>query len=274
MEEELKSAQTTASEQASVAETGKDADPGRTAAEVNDTEFTDTENGGNDQPAAEPEKKPEQTAETNAQNARRRREAERQAAIDAAKDEARQAAILEALDHKNPYTGEPMTDKTDIDEYLAMKEIAKNGGDPVGDYSKYLKQKERDKAKEAEKKKADESWFIKDREEFTNTHPGVNVDQLSKDKRFLLFAEGKIGNKPLSEIYDGYLQFTGEAEKAAQAKAAQTLANKKASPGSLATSGESDNGFFTKEQVQSMTPAEVHKNFDKIRKSMERWKNE
>ena len=54
--------------------------------------------------------------------------------------------------------------------------------------------------------------------------------------------------------------------------AKQMLANQKASPGSLSSTNPTDSGYFTKEQVQKMTQAEVHENYDKIRASMRKWK--
>ena len=54
--------------------------------------------------------------------------------------------------------------------------------------------------------------------------------------------------------------------------AAQKLANKNASPGSLHNINPAESDFFTADQVRAMSPEEVHKNYDKIRKSMEKWK--
>ena len=77
--------------------------------------------------------------------------------------------------------------------------------------------------------------------------------------------------KPLKSIYEGFLRFNANAEKYAKASAAQALANSKASPGALSTSGSSEEGFFTREQVKAMSQAEVSRNYEKIRKSMPRW---
>ena len=101
---------------------------------VNDASFEDSQ--------SEAEEKPKQTQEQNSENTRRRREAERQKEL----KQAREQAIIETLGGVNPFTNEPMTDSIDVEEYLAMKEISKNGGDPLNDYSKFTK----NKLKEAE----------------------------------------------------------------------------------------------------------------------------
>ena len=85
----------------------------------------------------------------NRENARRRREGEQRRAqeLQRERQEAREAAILEILDGQNPYTGEPMKDSRDIEEYLIMKEIDRQGGDPERDFAKFQKAKEREREK-------------------------------------------------------------------------------------------------------------------------------
>ena len=48
--------------------------------------------------------------------------------------------------------------------------------------------------------KAKEDWA-----DFALKHPDVELDDLMKDERFLDYADGKIGRKPLAQIYDNYL---------------------------------------------------------------------
>jgi hypothetical protein len=50
------------------------------------------------------------------------------------------------------------------------------------------------------------------------------------------------------------------------------LANQKATPGALSSPKSSDNSYFTREQVKGMSKEEIHKNYDKIRASMTKWK--
>ncbi len=234
---------------------------------VSEFEFTDT-------PAAEGEKHPkqegraEQTREQNSENARRRREAERQQELQAAREQ----AIIEALNGKNPYTGDEMKDSADVKEYLSMKEIEKAGGDPLADFSKFQKEKDRKAAEEAAKRETEAEWYRSDREAFVAKHPEVDLNALLSNADFNTFAKGKVGNLPLSEIYEDFIGIVqGYAEKSKKI-AAQIVANRKASPGPLSTPNGEKGSFFTREQVKAMTPEEVHKNYDKIRESMTKWK--
>lgn len=66
-------------------------------------------------------------------------------------------------------------------------------------------------------------------------HPEVDINTLIQDKQFQTFASGKVGTLPLSEIYEGYAELVAEFEKKSKQKAAQILANRKASPGALSS---------------------------------------
>lgn len=239
----------------------------------NDVAFEESSGEGKENKPIEPKDEPKaQTKEQNSENARRRREAERQAELKRVEAETREKAIIEVLNGKNPFTNEPMKDRADVEEYLLMKEIEKNGGDPVSDFSKYQKEKERKKAEVAAKETEEKEWYEKDLQNFSAKHPEVNIQNLISDEQFQKFASGKVGEQPLSEIYDDFISFVGEYEKKAKKTAEQALANKKASPGALSSTNPSDSGYYTREQVQAMTKEEVHKNYDKIRASMTKWK--
>lgn len=235
---------------------------------VNEAEFTDTppEEGGGQPP--KPEEKQVQSRAQNSENARRRREAERQQEIKAV----REKAIIETLNGKNPYTGEEMKDSADVEEYLTMKEIEKGGGDPLADFSKFQKRRERERAAQAAESEQQAEWFRKDREDFSAKYPDVNVEKLIQNEQFQLFAGGKVGNLPLAEIYEGFLKVGIEYEKKAKQMARQMLANKKASPGALSSPNTPDSTFYTKEQVQKMSEKEISQNYDAIRASMKKWK--
>ena len=267
MPEEIKTAQTTVD-----TEVDSHADVDTTKDDVNDVEFTDTPGEPQGGTIATKETGTTQTKEQNSENARRRREAERQAELERAKAAVREQTIIETLGGKNPYTNEEMKDHADVEEYLAMREIAKNGGDPLSDYSKFQKQKERERVEQADKAAKEKEWYRKDQEDFATKHPEVNLQALIQDPQFQKFASGKVGVLPLSEIYEGFIEVVTEYEKKAKAMAKQMLANQKASPGSLSSTNPTDSGYFTKEQVQKMTQAEVHENYDKIRASMRKWK--
>lgn len=232
---------------------------------VNDVEFTDTKEA-EETPKAKEEVKPQQD---NSENARRRREAERQAEL----KKARYDAIKEAVDGVNPFTNQPIEDDIDVEEYLAMKEIKKQGGDPLTDYSKYHKDKQKEEAKIAEQKLKDEEWIQNDYKDFKSKHPEVNLEKLALDTAFMQFAEELVGKKPMAEIYDSYQDLVSKIRKEENNAAARQVANAKATPGSL-TSSETDssNDFYSVEQVKKMSQEEVHKNYDKIMASMKKWK--
>ncbi|MBR2070404.1 MAG: hypothetical protein IJ981_03155 [Clostridia bacterium] len=170
--------------------------------------------------------------ESNAKFAAERRAKERKEA----EEKAYRRGIIDSLGGKNPYTNEPIEDDADVEEFLTMREIEKKGGDPTYDYAKYVKEKAREKAKETAKAQEEASkkeWFSNDLAAFIDKHPDVDVDKLIEDKAFQAFAEGKVGNKPLADIYDRYCAIFGNVEKKAQEKANKMFAKAKASPGSL-----------------------------------------
>lgn len=203
----------------------------------------------------------------NAEYARRRREAERQKEL----KDTREKAIIEALGGINPYTGEEMKDSHDVEEFLVMQEIKKNGGDPVADFAKNRKERERKNAETQAEQERQAEWYRNDKAEFATAYPDVDLEELIGNEAFQDYADGKVGVRSLKSIYEGFLRISSDARKEAQASAAQALANSKASPGSLSTSGSSEDGYFTREQVKAMSQAEVSRNYEKIKKSMKRW---
>lgn len=262
-------------------------------AEAEEQDFTDDEeeDGGagadeededsEDEEGEKPKGKKPQTSKENAENARRRREQEQAQRIEAASRKARVDAIIDALDGKNPYTGEPMKDAHDVTVYETMKRIEKNGGDPVKDFARVSA----DDARKAEATRtqadADSKWYADDLAAFRKAYPRVDVQKLVADPDFGEFAEAQVMAKvPLAKIYGGYeklrAKFRKEADQKAEAAkdgAARALANARAGVGSKAGSADNLGGaFFTPEEVNRMTPAEVEKNREAIRKSMSRWK--
>lgn len=221
----------------------------------------------------------------NAEAARRRREAERRQEAERAREleKVRLDTILDTLDRVNPYTHEPMKDETDVAEYLEMREIARRGGDPVGEYAKYHKAMERERTeaakKEAEKNEARQR-IAENRARFAADYPDVDIGTLFSDKAFLEHAGERLNTVPLSELYGEYRRAGEEAERIqneriearARELAAQMVANAKASPGSAVGAPAAQNGYFTREQVKAMSQREVHENYDKIKESMKHWK--
>ena len=264
-------AQTSGQESAALGKNNAGAE--KNMGEVSDTTFTDSDAGAGNAAAdkggkdAAPKSKG-QDRQTNAKFAEKRREAERAREI----EDARKKAIIEALDGKNPYTGRPMQDGDDVAEFLAMREIEKKGGDPVTDFSEHQKAKAREERRVQEEREQEEAWFKNDRAAFSEKYPDVSLDELIADEDFADYADGKVGKKPLAEIYEGFLRQSARFEERARTRAAQAVANREASPGALGTAGSSDTGFYTKEQVLAMSQEEVSKNLKKINESMKHWK--
>ncbi len=236
-------------------------------ADTPDTSEPNTEDkkGKEDKPA---EKKDLGRNERNAEDARRRREAEKAAEIKKAKSE----AIIETLNGINPYTNEKMEDEADVEEYLTMKEIEKSGKDPVEHYSRFVKEKAKEKQKIEQEAGKQEEWFDKDKTDFQAKHPDIKLDDLVNDTMFSAFAGGKVGKFPLEKIYADYQQFEKLSEERAKTKAAQILANTAATPGKLSSKDTDSSNYFTREQVKDMSKEEVHKNYEKILASQTRWK--
>ncbi len=227
------------------------------------------EGEGNAQKEGAGETAPKQDKAKNAEMARKRRERE----LEEARRQARFEGIKSVL-KENPYTKKPIEDDADIEEYLLMQEIAKDGKDPVADYSEYAKKRAREKASSQARKEAVNDKVTKDLEEFATVHPGVNVNDVLQDKMFMSFADGKLGKKSLADVYREYLPLK-EAMTAARREAEKDVHAKSvaaAAVGSVTNSSAPPEGeFFTKEQVQKMSRKEIHDNYEKIRKSQARW---
>lgn len=232
------------------------------------------------EPSTDPKEETEQSAGERAINAIKRREAERREEL----QRVREQTIIETLGGINPYTGEEMKDSADVSQYLTMREIKSRGGDPVGEYAKYHTILEREKAQkeaEEEQKRTDEAErkaaHDRDVSAFREKYPDVSMQSMMNNADFMAFAKGRVGKDgSIYAVYDAYA--TAKAaedariEQRAREMAAQMQANAKASPGTAVGEASGDPEYFTREQVQAMTQAQVHRNYDKIKKSMKHWK--
>lgn len=240
-----------------------------------DASFTD---GGSQSTDAEEktgkvDAKPPQSKEQNSEFARRRREAERQKEL----KELRDNTVIKTLGGKNPYTGGEMKDSADVEEFLTMQEIEKNGGDPVADFARFHKESKRRETEKAESEAQTAEWYRKDGEDFKEKYPDVDLLTLAEDADFADYADGKVGKKPLADIYAGYLKLKGgnagssADDKTARAMAAQMVANRKAAVGSVANANGENSDFISREDAAKMSVQECEKNYDKIIKSMPLW---
>ena len=199
-----------------------------------------------------------------------------QAEVDKARQEARVQAIVDAVG-TNPYTDKPIKDAADVEEYLLMRQIEREGKDPIADYPEYVKRQKAEEERAAAKARGDQETARKEVEEFRLAFPGVNLQELAKDTDFDDFARGAIGNEPLVSIYRRYIAFceriAGDATKKAQQRAVAEKAKANAAVGSLSNESDQHEGeFYTFEQIQGMSPEAIHNNWDKVEKSLKRLK--
>ncbi len=255
-------------------QTAENPDSSQKTAEVNDAAFESAETkteASNDVDAEKSEiteEKSKQTKQNNAENARRRREAERQRELTAMRNK----TILDVLGGINPFTKEEMKDDADVEEYLEMKDMQSKGMDPVSDYSRYKKQKERERQQAADEERQQKEWYAQDAADFAKKYPDVKLDDIVKSESFQSFAAGKVGKVPISEIYGEFLRTKEVFIEEYKNQTAQEYAKKQASPGALGGGTATEKSFFTKEEVDKMSRSEIRKNLTKIEESMKKWK--
>ena len=233
-------------------------------------EFTDT--GANDGEAADPHADSENdenaddaveevTENKSASQAEKRRQREeREKAIrDKIERDSYRKGIVDAVGGVNPYTNEAIVDDADIDEYLLMKKLEKEGKDPIEDYATAVKGEKR---AQAEKAKA-EKQRVEELTEFANKYPSVDVAALLQDAKFVKFAGKRVQHESLANVYADFLEFTdganAEVEKRAVVKAKTAEMKKRASPGSLV-----GNGDAAKLSYADMSKDEFSKVFEQV----------
>lgn len=206
-----------------------DSDENEEYSEDSSKSNTDTEQTENTSLADKFKKK--QTKEENADYARKRREAQ---ALKEKEDQAYRKGLIDAVGGVNPYTNEPIENQADIDEYLLMKKIDKDGGDPITDYHKYLK-KER-----SQKETKSESTFDykADKKAFEEQYPDTDLNLLINDEEFKSFADGLVGKIPLATIFTKYLGVKSNISSKVKQGVKTEMAKKVSSPGSLSKPSE------------------------------------
>lgn len=231
-------------------------------------EFTDTLEDamdGESESDKTEEVKPKQSKEKNKEFADKRR-------AEKLKSEEAELKVLKEYVGKNPYTNEPIETLRDVKVYKTMKQIEKNGGDPIQDYHKYAGV---DEQKAIDSEKARKETIKRDVEEFRTAHPDINLTELSKDKDFVSFSNKLIGKVSLNDIYDAYSSVKSslkvEAEESAKQEVAKKLAKENTSVGSLATSGDANSPMYSLEQIGKMSASEIDKNWKDVEASYNYW---
>ena len=234
-------------------------------------EFTDTganEDEAADHPTAEENDETADAVEEVTENKsasqaekRREREAKEQAIREKIERESYRKGIVDAVGGVNPYTGEKIQDEADVDEYLLMKKLDKEGKDPIEDYAAAVKGEKREKA---EKAKA-EQQRVAELSEFAERYPNVDVSALLQDAKFGKFAGKRVQHETLATVYTDYLDFTkgndAEVERKAVVKAKVAEMKKRSSPGSLHGNG----ARLPDKSVDDMSPAEFEDYVKKVK---------
>lgn len=106
---------------------------------------------------------------------------------------------------------------------------------------------------------------------FSALYPHINRDELLADEDFGYFAKGKLDTEELTSVYGKYLDLLDRVRGEEREKVSAEFANRMASVGALSAAEPPEEVFFTREQVKSMSAAEIRKNYEKIKKSQEKW---
>ena len=99
---------------------------------------------------------------------------------------------------------------------------------------------------EAERQKEDEKkYFQRDAADFIDVYGKETFDKLMKDEDFADYADGKIGKRPLTDIFERYQRLSGKAERVGREKREDKAAR---STGSGSGTG-ANNGLSTSEKA-------------------------
>lgn len=174
----------------------------------------DSEDQHEDEEETEKSKKKKQSQEENARQAQARREKEQKEREEKIAREAYEKGKKEAelnSNKINPFTDTPIEDEHDLKIYKLQQKIQANGGDPIKDLPKELAKLEREQAvktKQDQEAKDKEDEKIKSEiNDFKTEFPNVDLKKVLEDSNFNEFAEGKLGKKPLIEVYKSYVAF-------------------------------------------------------------------
>lgn len=211
------------------------------------------------------EKEPEEESQTKEDNkyarlARKQAEEKAQKEIERVRKEAYEQGLAQGkvqsyIGKQNPYTGETIKDDYDVQEYLDMFELDSNGEDPINGYRELQKQRAREEAEEKlklEEENKQKKWYEDDTKDFVDKYSAEKLNELSKDKDFELFANGKLGSVPLAQIYEDYQKLISKYEKKSVATAKQIVANNTNTPGAIqeGETKELDWNNMSKEQFE------------------------
>jgi hypothetical protein len=206
----------------------------------------------------EEKSKKKQSREENAKYKKLREESKKvQDENEKAREQGKLEGIKLAYGGKNKFTGEDLTDEFSIRTFMTQLEMEKEGLDPVEDYSKYVTEQQRKQAETAKKEKQQNEWYAKDRTDFVNAYPDVDLNDLIEDTDFQIFSKGKVGVMPLKDIYSDYQafveRFSEQAKKEARKKVAKGMGSAK-----RVNSGTTESEYYTMEEISKYTTKELN----------------
>lgn len=69
--------------------------------------------------------------------------------------------------------------------------------------------------KEAREKKKREEWIAADAADFMSRHPDIDIEKLDNNKQFRRFAGSRYGKEPLADLYEDFVELSGDVAKSA-----------------------------------------------------------
>lgn len=159
--------------------------------------------------------KEKQSKEERARQAQARREREAKERKDREEQIRREAYLKGKLEGNkvNTFTEEPINDEYDLFIFETQKALEKEGKDPIADLPKRLaeinRQKAKEEADEAKKKKDLDEQIDKEFSEFRGKYPNVDLRELLRDPDFADYADGRLGKggKTLVQLYEAFNNF-------------------------------------------------------------------
>lgn len=122
-----------------------------------------------------------------------------------------------------------------------------------------------------------DEWYKRDKEAFDKAYPELDKEKLFSDRDFLNFAEGKVGERSLTEIYSDYNTLVSTIRERTLEEAEREFESRinkaRSTPGSLTEVADvSDNGYYTLDEMKRMSQEYVEAHWDKVRESLRRIK--
>lgn len=184
--------------------------------------------------------KKKQSREKNREYARKRREQQEKD-----KQTSYYNGVRAAIGEVNPYTNQNIESDEDVQTYLDMKEMEKQGLDPTNssDYIKFMREKQKVETEQAEKQQKAEMKMNSELAEFKAKYPTVDIENLisSNQKWNKLIIPQIVQGKTLLEAYESINDLIQENVNTHASKLADEKTKKQVQI-SLASAGSQSDG--------------------------------